>query len=126
MRVPRELPFAPVAGILEARKDKPSAEWVGLALGAPTPMAARRLYYRTVARGLTVWEADRLATRLGLHPSLIWGEAWWTARHEADETSRLFRRVRGSLNHVVRRERCAARDRAEWVGQVNHWEARTA
>lgn len=36
-----------------------------------------------VSGGLTVWEADRLACRLGLHPGNVWPE-WWTTidQHE--------------------------------------------
>ncbi len=29
--------------------------------------------------GVTVWEADELATRLGLHPACLFGEAWCDA-----------------------------------------------
>lgn len=29
--------------------------------------------------GLTVDVADRCATRLGLHPCDVWGDAWWEA-----------------------------------------------
>jgi hypothetical protein len=28
---------------------------------------------------VTLWTADRLATRLGLHPSEVWGTAWGEA-----------------------------------------------
>jgi hypothetical protein len=35
---------------------------------------------------LTVWHADRIAIRMGTHPSLVWGQAWWTASDLEDES----------------------------------------
>lgn len=33
-----------------------------------------------LCRPLTVNQADRYATQLGLHPSEVWGVAWWRQR----------------------------------------------
>ena len=30
-------------------------------------------------RGIPPYTADRAACRLGLHPCLVWGDAWWAA-----------------------------------------------
>lgn len=27
--------------------------------------------------GIPLWEADRLAIRVGLHPAVVWGADWW-------------------------------------------------
>lgn len=27
---------------------------------------------------ISCWRADRMAIRIGLHPSLVWGDQWWT------------------------------------------------
>lgn len=51
----------------------------------PLRSIARRLQIdpALLCRPLTTNQADRYATRLGLHPGEIWGAAWWrpTARH---------------------------------------------
>ncbi len=36
----------------------------------------RRHIGRLKVAGVTVWEADRFATALGLHPTAIWGDAF--------------------------------------------------
>lgn len=41
----------------------------------------RRKYWRD--HGLTAYDADRLAVRLGTHPALIWPEWWTTCEPEA-------------------------------------------
>lgn len=47
----------------------------------PADPASRRAWLRAAASGwVTVPAADVLAVRvLGLHPSLVFGPAWWTA-----------------------------------------------
>lgn len=34
---------------------------------------------------ISCWRADRMAIRLGLHPSLVWGEQWWIDVDPQDE-----------------------------------------
>ena len=67
------LPFSP---LLQA-----SGGWTGLArvLGydGPHELANNTNLYRSVKTGLTWVAADHLACALNLHPSFIWGEAWW-------------------------------------------------
>lgn len=37
-----------------------------------------RAYWRAKRAGtITVWQADRLACALGVHPCELWGEDWW-------------------------------------------------
>lgn len=78
-------------------------EWVGFALGATTRGAAVQRTNRAKREGFTVWEADRIAAAVNQHPALIWGEAWWMARGEADEIDTAFHKVRVAL-----RRECAA------------------
>lgn len=37
----------------------------------------RRQLYRWRHRGVTWAQADILASRAGVHPSAVWGDAWW-------------------------------------------------
>lgn len=30
-------------------------------------------------KGLSIYTADKIACHIGVHPSHIWGEEWWTA-----------------------------------------------
>lgn len=53
--------------------DKPSDRMVGNVLGCG-PHMVQKMRKRGV---MTVWAADRYAARLGVHPCLIWGDAWW-------------------------------------------------
>lgn len=43
----------------------------------------RRLVYRAMHRGVSVWKADRWACALGLHPCEVWGDLWWGAAVES-------------------------------------------
>lgn len=62
------------------------AEWLGRSVGSETKSAARKRGVRLLASGsLTVWEADAIATALGVHPSALWGEAWGEARSLRDD-----------------------------------------
>lgn len=44
---------------------------------------SRRSVQRAGRSGLRVWKADRWACALGLHPSEVWGHAWWSAADTA-------------------------------------------
>jgi lambda repressor-like predicted transcriptional regulator len=55
-----------------------SAADLGLRAGAPSVGAARKWVHRWKRRGLDEWEADRVATALGVHPAELWGGAWWS------------------------------------------------
>lgn len=56
-------------------------------LGAPAALCGRTagvfdpqalLGHRRLRDGLTAYEADKWACAVGLHPSEVWGELWWT------------------------------------------------
>jgi hypothetical protein len=65
------LDASPVLAWLAGSSDHVIAERVGVAATA----VAR---WRRGAH-LRVWTADRVATRLDLHPANLWGDDWWTA-----------------------------------------------
>lgn len=48
-------------------------------VGEPLRSVARRLGVDPAAlcRPLTDRQADRFATRLGMHPGAVWGADWW-------------------------------------------------
>ncbi len=61
---------------LPALAGRPAAV-VAEILGIPGCVATRRRHMaRLKVAGLNVWEADRFATALFLHPSAIWGAAF--------------------------------------------------
>lgn len=83
----RPFPAAPLLAVIRARRiaQEPSDY-------AATGIAAQPVGWRTVSawyaiprrraecwirHGLTSWDADMAAVRLGLHPSAIWPE-WWS------------------------------------------------
>ncbi|HET6963631.1 MAG TPA: helix-turn-helix domain-containing protein [Acidimicrobiales bacterium] len=68
---PRPFAFAPL--------EKVAGEGKVLGLARAMGLKWREYVYRWRARGLSVWEADVLACRLGMHPSEVWGDLWWTA-----------------------------------------------
>lgn len=71
----RNLPHRALCGM--GRQVPWSDEWIGRVLGAGNRTAARQRAQHIKRLGLTEWQADRLAIALGLHPSLVWGDAWW-------------------------------------------------
>ncbi|MHB8463844.1 MAG: hypothetical protein ACYDH6_08680 [Acidimicrobiales bacterium] len=44
---------------------------------------SERTVWRRQRTGLCVWAADRWACALGLHPSAVWRELWWSTVDEA-------------------------------------------
>lgn len=76
----------------------PLCRAVGLPPGAvmarQTGVCRRELVRASVTGEITIWMADRLACRLGLHPSLVWGDDWWSV---ADDN------CRRQKNHPVNR-----------------------
>lgn len=65
---------------------EPRYHWTTLqrALGCDTPTAAADLLgightemRHMLERGLTEKQADRYATRAGMHPATVWGRLWW-------------------------------------------------
>jgi plasmid maintenance system antidote protein VapI len=46
-------------------------------------------------KGLTIGNADRYACALGLHPGLVWGDAWWDypTRYDRDNARNTVRRA---------------------------------
>lgn len=59
------LPFAPLA----ARIGVTAAHVLAVHLGTHA-----RQIYRWRAYGIDVWSADRVATRIGLHPCQVWSD----------------------------------------------------
>lgn len=45
-----------------------------------------RQLYRLRQSGLTIGEADRMAARLGMHPSAIWGQLWFDQANWPDDS----------------------------------------
>lgn len=42
------------------------------------PQPLKQAAYTAMRRGqVSLWTADRIAVSFGLHPALIWGDAWW-------------------------------------------------
>lgn len=81
------VPVAPLEAWLNARHTSPTrradsatggvlaAERIGEICGVgTTPLSGRSIVQRWRTRGLTVWQADRVATHLGVHPCAIWPE----------------------------------------------------
>jgi len=64
-------------------------------------------------RGFTVWEADRLATALGMYPSEIWGDVWWA--QPAVDVEQLFRTLRSRARKARTADRSRRRVRARIV-----------
>lgn len=50
-------------------------ETIAIALGVDRITVNK--WSRGINIHLTPWRADKLAIRLGTHPSRIWGEHWW-------------------------------------------------
>lgn len=78
----RPFPLAPLAAVLgvdlhvvggHQEGDDPT----GLALLADLLGISHRHARRLEQRGLDDRQADHFATRAGLHPSSVWGSAWW-------------------------------------------------
>jgi hypothetical protein len=82
------LPAEPLVAAVQARGG------VRACVGADG--ALERAYGR--ARGsqrLTIAAADKLAVRvLGMHPALLWGDAWWVETDQGPEPVRRARRRR--------------------------------
>lgn len=85
---PRVFSFAPVEELLaDAPNLERSSGWRGEGWPTDTGPSDRTLgallgvTRRTIQRwrhdGLTELDADAIATRLGHHPSALWGEQWW-------------------------------------------------
>lgn len=92
---PRPLPFAPVD--TWARYNEVSRDALALRL---RPDSALRTAWRWVDRaresGLSVWEADRVAIALGLHPVELWPD-FHTVKAEYDATDLMFQRLRAGV-----------------------------
>ena len=56
----------------ELRLPEPSQRAVGRLFGTDAHAAKR-----WADNGIPIWQADRLACRLGLHPTEIWGHAFY-------------------------------------------------
>ena len=72
--------------VIELRRDgiDPNAVQIGARLGL-----GRSAVHQYRRRGtVTVFNGDRLACRLGFHPSLVWGDRWWDLAVEQDDHRR--------------------------------------
>lgn len=97
---PHVLSFTPVAARLSGRRCSraaaPKAKQC-LTLGCDRAIAeelgvTRRHVIRWKRDGLTIWQADTIATRLGVHPAQLWGpDAWARAQLAHDAFDALAR-----------------------------------
>jgi lambda repressor-like predicted transcriptional regulator len=84
------LPFHPLELYAEERfggrvvnSPRPGAEWTlqsPLDMVAVTVGVARSTIYKWRRSGLTLFQADRVAIALGVHPSTLWPD-WFTVDH---------------------------------------------
>lgn len=57
-----------------------AADASGVSAFAAVISKSRFTVYRLLKSGLSIWEADRMATHIvGLHPFFIWGNEWLDA-----------------------------------------------
>lgn len=76
------MPRLPAGPLLHALEEAASRHRRGLsgALGIGRGDPAWKVWCRMRAEGtVTVRMADRLATRIGVHPAELWGQSWWNA-----------------------------------------------
>lgn len=117
---PRPFTLDPVRAIAQHRGL--DDETLGRMMGRSSTASARRHAHRCQHDGLTFWEADRLATRLGLHPRMVWGDAYFTAQDGTEHLGELERllKVLGAWVRAQLREDARDRaSRAEWVRWCN-------
>lgn len=121
--VPRDLAFGPLGE--HARLAGRSEADVGLVLGHRGECLARRRWVERLKReGLTVWQADELATRLGAHPLAVWGVAWSEAREAPTDVEVIFRRLGRWCAARRRGDRIARRMRGVQVRWENRRDGR--
>jgi len=75
-------PFAPLAQHLSAFTEEGTTFTelrCGYAQAARVLGFSDRQVYRWRTAGLSERAADRVAVALGVHPSAIWGELWWSS-----------------------------------------------
>ena len=76
-----KLPFGPLQSILRRRWEGHAEDYrkVEFCVAAMAEQLAtdRRMIYRWQETGVPWPTADRLAVLIGLHPSEVWGDAWW-------------------------------------------------
>lgn len=76
-RPPAERPFA-FSALVPYRRGMTDEILGEIVTGDPSnPRRNRKKVRRWIERGLTVWEADTIATRLGVHPSAVWGPEFY-------------------------------------------------
>jgi plasmid maintenance system antidote protein VapI len=83
------LPLDPLLDRLDGLPAHAAAEQLGV-----TRETVER--WRTGRRsGLTPGNADRYACALGLHPGIVWGDAWWAlpTRYDRDNARNAVRRA---------------------------------
>lgn len=115
---PRDLAFAPLVPILTARGLSDAG--LGRLLGMESTVSARRKVQRLKCGGLTIWEADLVATLIGHHPEAIWGVAWTEARTERDGADRALALLRKSLPMLAaHRDKHHQRWHVEWIRGLN-------
>jgi hypothetical protein len=73
------LPAAPLRRVLLRLRDAESLTWDELADRAG--ISSRHLFRLLAARTVSVFVADRVACRIGLHPALVWPKEWFGQEH---------------------------------------------
>lgn len=79
----RHLPYAPLQAWMT--RNVPG-DLTRTRIAALTGVYDRKTVKRWELAGLTVFTADVVAIRLGVHPMAIWGEAWLEVRELAPRT----------------------------------------
>lgn len=101
------LPLAPLVRYAErVHGETLTRRRFGVLLGYPDNQSTRAMMTRWARDGVPERAAERAATRLGVHPSFVWGDEWWQI------TEQLVERYEATIE---RRRAAAARRRAEAV-----------
>jgi hypothetical protein len=91
------LPFEPLWNLARLRADEGVAVGVdGFTVTRFAEMTKTTTHAATRWRrdGTVPWfSADAAAVALGLHPSLVWGDAWWNVKGDFDKIARKAERA---------------------------------
>lgn len=112
---PRPFPWADVEPYV-ARAGWSAGELGAQAAGPDDGVSVQACRKRAAlwkVRGFTVWEADRVATALGVYPAEIWGDVWWAV--PAVDVDQLFRGLRTRARRLRGQQQSARRVRARLV-----------
>ena len=75
--------------------------------GTTSQSSCRRRVHRWKVSGLSLWEADRVATALEVWPPDVWGDLWWSVPSVVVDVDAVFRGLR-ARERRLRAQRVAA------------------